>query len=120
MSDLDKESVRITIRISGVAYEKLDELIKNGSYRNISDVIRSAILEFISNKFPPQNIGKLTVELPKNTMEQLSQLVEAGDAVSKEEEIRTAIREYLNRKFRELARARLDKEFFKGAESNES
>ncbi|HEU12476.1 MAG: ribbon-helix-helix protein, CopG family [Thermoplasmata archaeon] len=104
------ESVRITIRISGDAYKKLDELVKKGEFKNMSEVIRAAIQEFIKSRFTPPNVSKIPVELPKTVIDNIEILIESGDAVNKEDLIRMAVRDYVNRRVKELLREKLKEE----------
>ncbi len=109
MSEKDSlmESTRITIRISGEAYKKIEELLKTGEFKNMSDVIRTAIQEFLKARFSPPNISKIPVELPKAIMDSIDILVDSGDAVDKEDLIRQAVREYVNRKIKEIVREKV-------------
>ncbi len=109
MSEKDSlmESTRITIRISGEAYKKLEELLKTGEFKNMSDVIRTAIQEFLKSRFSPPNISKIPVELPKAIMDSIDILVDSGDAVDKEDLIRQAVREYVNRRIKEIVREKV-------------
>jgi len=109
MSEKDDilESTRITIRISGEAYKKLEELLKTGEFKNMSDVIRTAIQEFLKTRFSPPNISKIPVELPKSIMDSIDILVESGDAIDKEDLIRLAVREYVNRRIKEIVREKV-------------
>ena len=104
------ESVRITIRISGEAYKKLEELLKSGEFKNMSEVIRAAIQEFIKSRFTPPNISKIPVELPKNVMDNIEVLIESVDAVNKEDLIRMAVRDYVSRRIQEILREKLKEE----------
>ncbi len=109
MSEKDDilESTRITIRISGEAYKKLEELLKTGEFKNMSDVIRTAIQEFLKTRFSPPNVSKIPVELPKSIMDSIDILVESGDAIDKEDLIRLAVREYVNRRIKEIVREKV-------------
>ncbi len=109
MSEKDNklESTRITIRISGEAYKKLEELLKTGEFKNMSDVIRTAIQEFLKTRFSPPNVSKIPVELPKSIMDSIDILVESGDAIDKEDLIRLAVREYVNRRIKEIVREKV-------------
>ncbi len=109
MSEKDDilESTRITIRISGEAYKKLEELLKTGEFKNMSDVIRTAIQEFLKTRFSPPNVSKIPVELPKSIIDSIDVLVENGDAIDKEDLIRLAVREYVNRRIKEIVREKV-------------
>jgi len=109
MSDNENimNSVRITIRITGEAYSKLEELLKTGEYKNLSEIIRTAIQEFLKSKFTPPNISKIPVDIPKAVMDNIEILIENGDAVNKEDLIRMAVREYVNRRVKEIVSKRV-------------
>ncbi len=101
------DSIRITIRLSREALEKLEELVEKGEYKNISEVVRTAIEEFLKEKNPPDNIKKLRVDLPRSTVNELMRLVEEGDAVDLDDAIRTAVREYVKRRLQEITREQM-------------
>ncbi len=72
--------------------------MKKGEFDTISDAIRTAIDRFIDQKFAPDYIRKLTIELPKGNVVDLQQLVKQGDSVSIEDAIRNAVREYVRKR----------------------
>ena len=98
------DSIRITIRLSKSAAEKIEELVRSGEFKNISEVIRNAIENFLSEKFSPKNIEKISVNLPRSTVNLLLELVDKGDAVDMDDAIRNAVREYVKRRISELAK----------------
>ncbi len=98
------DSIRITIRLSKSAAEKIEELVESGEFKNISEVIRRAIEDFLAEKFAPKNIEKVSVNLPKSTVSLLVELVEKGDAVDMDDAIRNAVREYVKRRVSEYAK----------------
>jgi len=114
------DSIRITIRLSRAAAEKLEELVKSGEYKNLSDVVRTAIENFLAEKFAPKNVEKISVDLPKSTVAMLVKLVEAGDAVDLDDAIRTAVREYVRKQISELARESIEREIKKELVKEES
>jgi len=114
------DSIRITIRISRAVAEKLEELVKSGEYKNLSDVVRAAIENFLAEKFAPKNIEKVSVDLPKSTVAMLVKLVDAGEAVDLDDAIRTAVREYVRRQISELARESIEREIKKQIIKEES
>ncbi len=93
------DSSRITIRLSPSATEKLQKLVESGEYKNISEVVRTAIEDFLAEKFSPKNIKRVTVDLPKKTTGLLLELVNSGDveAVDMNDAIRMAVKEYVRR-----------------------
>ena len=97
------DSVRITLRISSNAANKLNILVDEGEFKNLSEVVRTSIENFISEKFAPKNVEKISVDLPKASVETLQQLVNDGDAVSMDDAIRNAVREYVNNRIKLLA-----------------
>lgn len=103
------DSIRITIRLSRNAAEKMEELVKSGEFKNLSEVVRTAIENFLAEKFAPRNIEKISVDLPKSTVAMLVKLVEAGDAVDLDDAIRTAVREYVRRQISLLAKESIEK-----------
>ena len=50
--------------------------------------------EFIENNFTPDNISKITVDIPKGNVLELESLIRNGDSVSMDDAIRNAVREY--------------------------
>lgn len=103
------DSIRITIRLSRNAAEKMEELVKSGEFKNISEVVRTAIEDFLAEKFAPRNIEKISVDLPKATVAMLTRLVEEGDAVDLDDAIRTAVREYVRKQISMLAKESIEK-----------
>lgn len=101
MGELSMESTeRITVRLSSDTVLILRTLVENGTYQNLSDVVRDAIDDFISLKFTPENISKIMVELPKNRATELEDLIKNGDAVSMDDAIRNAVTEYIRSKIK--------------------
>lgn len=92
------ESQRVTIRLDQESLTTLESLVSSGKYANISDVMRTAIEQFIDRNFSPKHIQKVTVELPKGNAIELQKLVKKGDSVSVDDAIRNAVREYLRRR----------------------
>ena len=72
----------------------LESLVGTGDYDNLSDVVRDAVEQFIDNRFTPENISKITVDLPKGNVLELESLIKNGDSVSMDDAIRNAVREY--------------------------
>jgi Arc/MetJ-type ribon-helix-helix transcriptional regulator len=91
------DSARITIRLSKDAAEKLQKLVDDGEFKNLSEVVRTAIEEFLAEKFAPQNVERISVDLPKKTVMLLMNLVESGEveAVSLDDAIRLAVKDYV-------------------------
>ncbi|MFA6679408.1 MAG: hypothetical protein WCR96_02820 [Candidatus Methanomethylophilaceae archaeon] len=56
--------------------------------------MREAIDVFINSKFTPENIAKITIDIPKGNVVELESLVKNGDSVSLDDAIRNAVREY--------------------------
>ena len=105
------DSTRITIRLSKNATEKLQELVDRGEYKNLSDVVRAAIEDFLAEKFAPKNIERVSVDLPKKTVSLLLELVDSGDveAVDLNDAIRLAVKEYVHHRVAEAAREEIKK-----------
>ncbi len=106
------DSARITIRLSKSAADKLQRLVEEGEYKNISDVVRAAIEDFLAVKFAPQNIERVSVDLPKKTVAMLVELVESGDveAVNLDDAIRLAVKEYVRKMVSKSAEDEIKKE----------
>ena len=94
---------RVTIRISEEQLRLIQDMIDSGRSESISDVIRAALEEYLSKFYSPENVRKLTVDLPKGSVMELESLIKDGDAVSIDDAIRDAVREYT----RERTRMRL-------------
>lgn len=106
MSDQPDQS-RITVRLSLDSVKKIDELIEEGKYKNISEFIREAIeshLEELTSTGPSK---KMTLRLPRNEVENIDEIVKSGMAVDGEDFIRTAVRDFIKEKIRELERDEL-------------
>ncbi|MEM4104624.1 MAG: ribbon-helix-helix protein, CopG family [Thermoplasmatales archaeon] len=108
MSDLPDQA-RITVRLSASSLEKINELISQGKYKNISEFIREAIeshLEELTSTGPSK---KMTLRLPRNEVENIDQIVNRGMAVDGEDLIRTAVRDYIREKIKELQKEQMTK-----------
>ncbi len=86
---------RVTLRLSSDTLKILTSLVDSGEFSNISDVIRAAVDEFIDKRFTPENIAKISVDLPKTKVIELESLVRSGDSVSLDDAVRNAVREYV-------------------------
>ena len=89
-----KDPERVTVRMPGEAYELMQQLIDGDKFENVSDVIRAAVEEFLEKRFTPENVEKVTVDLPKTKVLELESLVRDGDSISLDDAIRNAVREY--------------------------
>ena len=89
-----KDPERVTVRMPGEAYELMQQLIDGDKFENVSDVIRAAVDEFLEKRFTPENVEKITVDLPKTKVLELESLVRDGDSISLDDAIRNAVREY--------------------------
>ncbi len=105
------DSPRITIRLSKAAAEQIQELVDSGEFKNTSEVIRAAIEKFLSERFTPPNVERVSVDLPKKTMEMLLELVQSGDveAVDMNDAIRMAVKDYVRRYISRLAEEEIKK-----------
>ena len=85
---------RVTIRIQSDKLALLQNLVDSGEFESISDAIREAMDEFVRSRFTPENIAKITVDLPRGNVTELENLIKEGDSVSIDDAIRNAVREY--------------------------
>lgn len=85
---------RVTVRLPADKLQLLQSLVGEGGYDNLSDVVREAVDRFIDSNFTPENISKITVDLPKGSYVELEDLIKNGDSVSMDDAIRNAVREY--------------------------
>ena len=95
---------RVTIRISEEQLRLIQDMIDRDMAESISDIVRSALEEYLSKYYSPENIRKLTVDLPKGSVIELETLIKDGGAVSMDDAIRDAVRAYT----RERIRSRMD------------
>jgi len=91
-------SDRITVRLSPDSATLLEKLVERGDFKNTSDAVRHAIDLFLEREFPPQNVEKVMVDVPRVSMNDLQTLVREGDSVSVDDAIRNAVREYLRKR----------------------
>ncbi|MEM3445584.1 MAG: ribbon-helix-helix protein, CopG family [Thermoplasmata archaeon] len=99
-----EETARDKVRLPLEYIQKLEQIQKKNNEKNLSEVIRRALDDYIQKELPPENIMVVTLALPKSLALKLEALISEGlDAVSVEEAIRNAIRDYLERKLREIA-----------------
>ncbi len=91
---------RITIRISEEQLRLIQDMIDNGRSDSISDVIRAALEEYLAKFYSPENVRKLTVDLPKGSVMELESLIKEGSAISIDDAIRDAVREYTRERTR--------------------
>lgn len=89
------ETTRVTVRLSSSTVIRLEKLVRQGDYPNLSEAVRDSIERLLGAKFPPQHIERVTLDLPKGRVLDLQQLVRSGDSISLEDAIRNAIREYV-------------------------
>lgn len=94
-------SGRISMRLSNETLAVLQSLVDSGAYENLSEVLRAAVDEFIAYRFSPENILKITVDLPKGNVNDLQHLINEGDSVSLDDAIRNAVREYTRKRIKE-------------------
>ena len=91
---------RVTIRISEEQLRLIQDMIDTGRAESISDVVRASLEEYLLHFYSPENIRKLTVDLPKGSVMELESLIKEGDAVSIDDAIRNAVREYTRDRIR--------------------
>ena len=85
---------RVTVRLSSEQIAMIQQLIDENNFDTVTDVVRTALEEFLQKYFSPEHIKKITVDLPKSNVLKLEELVKDGDSVSLDDAIRTAVREY--------------------------
>jgi len=93
---------RITVRLTPDTAEAIQTLIDSGEYLSVSEVIREALDDLLSKRFPSGNVDRVTVELPKAKVMELESLVQEGDSVSLDDAIRNAVREYTRTRLRSM------------------
>ncbi len=101
MSD-DQDQSRITVRLSPDSLRKINTLISEGKYKNISEFIRESIdshLEELMSTGPSQ---KMALRLGRNEITYIEEMVKKGMAVDSEDLIRSAVRDYIRTRIREL------------------
>ncbi len=108
MSDQPDQS-RITVRLSLASVNKIDELIAEGRFKNISEFIREAIESHLDELMSTGPSKKMTLRLPRNEVENIDQIVNKGMAVDGEDLIRTAVRDYIRDKIKELEKEQLSR-----------
>ena len=98
---------RVTVRISEETMEKLEELVSNFQFENVSDIIRKAIDEFIERNYSKGPTSKVDVILPRKILKDLETDVNSGAAINLEDLIRVILRDYtlkrVNREIDELS-----------------
>lgn len=90
---------RVTIRISDEQLRLVQDMIDSGKADSISDVVRASLDEYLAKFYSPENIRKITVDMPKSSVVNLESLIRDGDAVSIDDAIRNAVREYTRMRF---------------------
>lgn len=108
MSD-DQDQSRITVRLSPDSLRKINSLIADGKYKNISEFIRESIdshLEELMNSGPSQ---KMALRLGRNEINYIEEMVKKGMAVDSEDLIRSAVRDYIRTKIKELQRDEINR-----------
>lgn len=101
------DTKRITVRIPEDMAEDLEELVEQGEYSTMSEVIRTALNVFIKTKNAPEHISKVTVALPKKKVNEIEDLVNKGDSISVDDAIRNAVRDYVKDKIEEYKKKKL-------------
>lgn len=87
-------SERVTVRITKEQLLLIQDLIDRGKFGTMTEIVVSALDEFLGKYYSPENIRKVTVDLPKGNMIRLEELVRDGDSISIDDAIRNAVREY--------------------------
>ena len=87
-------SERVTVRITKEQLLLIQDLIDKGKFGTMTAIVVSALDEFLGKYYSPENIRKVTVDLPKGNLIRLEELVRAGDSISIDDAIRNAVREY--------------------------
>ena len=87
-------SERVTVRITKEQLLLIQDLIDKGKFGTMTEIVVSALDEFLGKYYSPENIRKVTVDLPKGNMIRLEELVRDGDSISIDDAIRNAVREY--------------------------
>ena len=87
-------SERVTVRITKEQMLLIQDLIDKGKFGTMTEIAVSALDEFLGKYYSPENIRKVTVDLPKGNMIRLEELVRDGDSISIDDAIRNAVREY--------------------------
>ncbi|MGC8546506.1 MAG: ribbon-helix-helix protein, CopG family [Thermoplasmata archaeon] len=108
MSD-DQDQSRITVRLSPESLKKINSLISEGKYKNISEFIRESIdshLEELLSSGPSQ---KMALRLGRNEINYIEEMVKKGMAVDSEDLIRSAVRDYIRARIRELQKDELNR-----------
>ncbi len=109
MSD-ERSQSRITVRLPPESIQKIDQLIAEGRFKNLSDFIRQAIDSFLEELGGGGPAQKVSVRLSRSEMAQIIEAIENGEAVDKEDLIRIAVREYIRKRLREIQREELKKD----------
>lgn len=92
---MSQESERVTVRLPKETANALHGMVDGNEFNTISEVLRTAIDEFIEARSSPEYVTKMTVELPKGNVVGLDELVQQGDAISIDDAIRNAVRDYV-------------------------
>ncbi len=87
-------SERVTVRVSEDQLSKIQALVDEGVFDTVTDVIRCALDEYLAQHFSPENMRKVSVDLPRRNVLELETLVKDGDSISLDDAIRDAVREY--------------------------
>ncbi|MGC8585046.1 MAG: ribbon-helix-helix domain-containing protein [Thermoplasmata archaeon] len=97
MSDDEKNEFRITVRLDKDLYDALNRLVEEGGIKSISELVRSALLEYIDEHMKSENKNYIItkIKLTKIELEKIREIIENGEFIDEQEVIRNAIRRYL-------------------------
>ncbi len=91
MSD-EKQSGKITIRIPEDRLDSIEQLVADGEFGSVSDLIRRALEDFFDARPKPgEHTRRMILELPKVHADRLDEYVRLGFFVSSQDAVRAAV-----------------------------
>jgi|GEM_PF-3493339 len=96
MNPEEKQSGKITIRLSEDKIEAIEQIVKEGEYESISEVVRHALDYFLDARPKPgETTRKVVVEIPSRDHDLLEEYKSEGLIVSEQDAIRAAVAKWL-------------------------
>ena len=97
-----QKTEKITVRLTRDQIDTLSIIVTQENIDSISEVVRTAVQEFIRNHSAPIIGESIDVKIPKEDVRKLNTLVECGDFLSAQEIIRVAVKEYVDKRLNRI------------------
>jgi len=94
-------SEKVVVRLTQDTIAILETLVDSGEYNSISEIIMSALSDFIGSKFTSNDIRQILEALPEKKDVGMEALMNNGNRTEMDEAVRSAVIEYVRDKMNE-------------------